>query len=227
MARLFSRGWFGEQRTAWGLWLWLGSANYRSYHDLILPSANGTAQIDHLVVSPFGLFVIETKNKSGWIFGSERQRTWTQVLYHEKYTFQNPLHQAWRQKKVLAEFLDLPMAAIETVVHVNGGAEFKTPMPANVLTSGLARYIRGFRERRLTPDAVREIRDRLDRHRSTSTLTHRDHLRSLHERHGSTTVCPRCGSPLVVRVARRGHNAGQRFLGCTAYPRCRYARSLG
>ena len=37
--------------------------------------------------------------------------------------------------------------------------------------------------------------------------------------------CPRCGSPLVQRVAKRGPQAGNTFIGCSAYPRCRYTRN--
>jgi len=44
------------------------------FDHLILPSKNGTTQIDHLIVSGFGLFSVETKNKKGWIFGSENQQ---------------------------------------------------------------------------------------------------------------------------------------------------------
>jgi len=43
---------------------------------LTLPDGEGsTTQIDHFLLSPYGLFVIETKNYKGWIFGSERQKT--------------------------------------------------------------------------------------------------------------------------------------------------------
>jgi restriction system protein len=39
-------------------------------------------------------------------------------------------------------------------------------------------------------------------------------------------VCPRCSSEMVVREARRGANAGSRFWGCSAYPRCRGTRDI-
>ncbi len=37
--------------------------------------------------------------------------------------------------------------------------------------------------------------------------------------------CPRCGSELVERVARRGPRSGQSFFGCASFPRCRYRRN--
>ncbi len=41
----------------------------------------GTTQIDHLLVSRFGVFVIETKHYNGWIFANPKHPTWTQVIY--------------------------------------------------------------------------------------------------------------------------------------------------
>ena len=67
------KGWIGEQRTELNLWFSLDKELYRRFHDVIIPSSNGTTQIDHILVSPFGLFIVETKNKKGWIHGSETQ----------------------------------------------------------------------------------------------------------------------------------------------------------
>src|ERR1700683_1787264 len=38
--------------------------------------------------------------------------------------------------------------------------------------------------------------------------------------------CPKCGAPLRMRVARRGHYRGQKFFGCSRYPDCNGLRSL-
>lgn len=45
---------------------------YRRLHNVTLNTADGTTQIDHVFISPFGIFVLETKNMRGWIFGSEK-----------------------------------------------------------------------------------------------------------------------------------------------------------
>lgn len=39
-------------------------------------------------------------------------------------------------------------------------------------------------------------------------------------------TCPRCGSKLVIRTAKKGENAGNQFYGCSAYPKCRYIKNL-
>ncbi len=85
------RGWFGEKKAAFSMWLSLDTDIYRRFHAVIVPTRNGTTQIDHLLVSPYGVFIVETKNIKGWIFGSDNQSKWTQLLYGKKYPFQNHL----------------------------------------------------------------------------------------------------------------------------------------
>ena len=67
----------GEARTARYLRK-LPADDYTILHDLMVADSNGrTTQIDHIVVSRYGLFVIETKCFKGWIFGDEKSRVWT------------------------------------------------------------------------------------------------------------------------------------------------------
>ncbi|QYY37413.1 nuclease-related domain-containing protein [Ruficoccus sp. ZRK36] len=96
------KGWLGEKMTSLGIWATLDKQCYPRFHDVIAPSTNGTTQIDHVIVSRVGIFVIETKNYSGWIFGGEKQAKWTQSLYGKKSSFQNPLHQNYRHIKCLS-----------------------------------------------------------------------------------------------------------------------------
>ena len=220
------RGWLGEKQTAFLLWIWLSNKSYHRYHDLILPSKNGTTQIDHLIISVYGIFIVETKNKKGWIFGSENQSKWTQSIYGNKYSFQNPLRQTFRQKKILVEYLNLEETKIHSVVYFVGGCKFKTPMPANVRKWGLARYIKKFRKEILSHEEVTQIVSSIQRHISESTLSSKDHRRSLRNRHSSKTICPKCGSNLIERMARKGPNAGTSFLGCSNYPQCRYSTNI-
>ena len=81
----------------------LDSEHYKVLDDLMLPSRGNTntTQIDHIVVSDFGIFCIETKSYSGWIFGNARQQHWTQVLYRYKKKFYNPLRQNYAHIKAV------------------------------------------------------------------------------------------------------------------------------
>ena len=46
----------------------------------MLATKSGTTQIDHVVVSKYGLFTIETKNYRGKIYGDDARDKWTQVI---------------------------------------------------------------------------------------------------------------------------------------------------
>ena len=73
----------------------LNSNKYYLFNNVILPCSNTkTTQIDHVVVSEYGIFVIESKDYGGWIFGNRDRSKWTQSMKTgNKYQFQNPLHQ--------------------------------------------------------------------------------------------------------------------------------------
>ena len=220
------KGWLGEKKTTFKIWLALDKRIYNRFHNIIIPASNGTTQIDHLLVSPYGIFIVETKNKGGWIFGAENQAKWTQTLYGKKYSFQNPLRQTYRQKKILAEFLPIKESYIHTDIYFVGDCRFKTQLPSNVIKSGLGKYIKKFGDQALSQDEVSRIAKKLEEHTSESTLTTRDHVRSLRERHSSNTVCPKCGASLILRTTKKGPNAGSKFLGCENYPRCRFTKRI-
>lgn len=67
----------------------LPESDYTLVKDVTLPAEDGTTQVDHIVVSKFGIFVVETKNMKGWIFGSKTQKQWTQKIYRHTSKFQN------------------------------------------------------------------------------------------------------------------------------------------
>jgi len=99
------KGKLGEVYVRKGLRKKLTSDQYSIINDVTLPlDDGGTTQVDHIVVSPFGIFVIETKNMKGWIFGSEKQAKWTQTIYRTKHSFQNPLRQNYKHTSSIIKF---------------------------------------------------------------------------------------------------------------------------
>ena len=218
------KGWLGEKGAQVGMWLWLDAKIYLRLHDIIIPSGVGTTQIDHVIVSVHGIFVVETKNMKGWIFGDERSSQWTQSVFGRKSRFQNPIHQNYRHMKALAEFLNISDHVMRPLVFFFGDCEIKTPMPPNVLTHGLCTYIKSFHDEVLTPCQVGEIFSRLSAAKAAPAASHSLHVAGLCERHGSDH-CPKCGGALVLRTARKGANTGGQFFGCSAFPRCRYTRA--
>jgi hypothetical protein len=175
------KGWVGEVMVRRAL-AKLEAGEYAAFHDLYFPrpDGKGSTQVDHVVVSPFGIFVIETKNYRGWIFGGEKQRQWTQQIYRHKSRFQNPLHQNRLHIRALMAFLQLPESAFKSVVVIVGNAQLKTPMPANVLTGGLRRWIESHRETVLDDDQVHSVcaaladHERMTDRRSASRQHRRD-----------------------------------------------------
>jgi len=100
--------------------LQLDGAYYRVFEDLLLPS-NGslnTTQIDHVVVSNYGIFCIETKSYKGWIFGNAKDEYWTQIIYRYRKRFYNPLRQNYAHAKAIEELLKYkyPEAPIYSLV---------------------------------------------------------------------------------------------------------------
>ncbi len=121
-----------------------GPPDYHLMNHVTLQMQDGTTQVDHILVSRFGVFVIETKDYKGWIFANAKQRSWTQVLFRLKFKFQNPILQNMRHVRAVQGLLDfLPPGAIKSVVVFTGEAEFKTEIPQGVFSiSGLIDYLR-------------------------------------------------------------------------------------
>lgn len=203
---------------------------YHRFHNLIFPTLDGTTQVDHVIVSKYGIFVIETKNMRGWIFGQADQATWTQSIYGNKIKFQNPLRQNHKHVLAVANALQVQLETVHSIVAFEGSAELKTPMPANVTVgAGFIEYVRGFSDSVYTEAAVAKLVERLEAARRGSTWANqRAHVRTLQARDDETQEqrCPHCGELLVIRTAKRGDKTGQRFWGCSSYPKCRYTRQI-
>lgn len=120
---------------------------YRRLHNVTLKTLDGTTQIDHIFLSPYGIFVLETKNMTGWIFGTEKQAQWTQKIYKRTYRFQNPLRQNYKHLKALEALLNVNPEHLHSVITFMGGSTFKTEVPACVTQGiGFIRYIKSFRQ---------------------------------------------------------------------------------
>lgn len=109
--------------------------NYHLMNHITLQVRGGTTQIDHILVSRFGVFVIETKDYKGWIFANGGHRTWTQVLFKWRFRFQNPIFQNLQHVRAVQKLLDfLPANSIKSVVVFTGDAQFKTGVPPGVFS---------------------------------------------------------------------------------------------
>ncbi|MDZ8118732.1 nuclease-related domain-containing protein [Pontiella agarivorans] len=220
------RGRAGGNRVRRAADRWLPPEYYLQLHDVTLPTKDGrTTQIDHIILSMYGIFVIETKNYSGWIFGSKEQRYWTQVVYQKKNRFLNPLRQNYGHICALSEFLDLPLSRFHNIVCFAGSADFKTDIPDGVFFGKeYVDYILNFKRTIFSKNEVLNIRKQITEGRlAQGRETDKLHVQNV--RIGfQDPVCPRCGKTLKLRTARKGPNVGQTFWGCSGFPSCRFTK---
>jgi len=164
-----------------------GPPDYHLMNHVTLQMKDGTTQVDHILVSRFGVFVIETKDYKGWIFANANQANWTQVLFKLKFRFQNPIFQNIRHVRAVQGLLDfLPPGAIKSVVVFTGEGEFMTEIPQGVFSiSGLIDYLREQTVEVMSLNRVQFSVGRLETARlAISSKTDVEHVQSLERRHG-------------------------------------------
>ncbi len=164
-----------------------GPPDYHLMNHVTLRLKDGTTQVDHVLVSRFGVFVIETKDHKGWIFANAKQANWTQVLFKVKFKFQNPILQNFRHVRAVQDLLDfLPTSAIRSVVVFTGEAEFKTEVPQGVFSlSGFIEHLREQTVEVMSLNRVQFCVGRLETARlAVSDETDVEHVQNLRRRHG-------------------------------------------
>lgn len=236
LAGLLKSAWFkgmiGEALVNLAARLFLDKNEYHLIKNITIPTEDGTTQIDHIIVSRFGVFVVETKNMKGWIFGGEHQKQWTQQIFKSKHKFQNPLHQNYKHTKTLETALGLAHEKMISMVVFVGDSTFKTEMPENVTYGGgYIRFIKSHTQPLLTEAEVQQVIAQIAEGRlKPSIKTHNEHARHVKEivaakqapaGSPATKSCPKCGSDMVLRTSKKGPNAGNQFWGCSAFPKCR------
>jgi hypothetical protein len=162
--------------------------DYHLLNHLTLRTSDGTTQIDHVLISRFGVFVIETKSYKGWIFADPTDRNWIQVLYRTRFRFQNPIHQNYRHMCAVRELFDfLPSDAITSIVVFAGSARFKTPIPDGVFRiNDFLSYLEGKHTEVMSLNRVQFCVGRLETTRlSVSRRTDVEHIQHVRGKYGS------------------------------------------
>ncbi len=104
--------------------------DYHLMNNVTLRVEDGTTQVDHILVSKYGVFVFETKDYKGWIFANPNNASWTQVIFRRNYKFQNPIYQNYKHVRAVQSLLDfLPTEAVVSAVVFTGEAEFNRHFP--------------------------------------------------------------------------------------------------
>lgn len=215
------KGQWGELSVKWELG---GTREGEQYlvNDLTVTVNGRSSQIDHLFINGNGLYVIETKNYSGQIYGSEKSREWTQVLAYgrEKHKLYNPLKQNATHIYRLKEAVKINMPIYSLVVFAQGNTEHINA--ANVISADdLKSYVRVQGEPRVSPEKMKVLYDKLMEMKNNPTVSNQEHIAAIGKIRDDieNNICPRCGGQLVGRNGKYGF-----FFGCSNYPRCKFIK---
>lgn len=163
----------------------LGSKKYQVLNNITLPTSDGTTQIDHIVLSPFGLFVIETKNMQGCILGKQNQAQWIQKFPTQSFSFQNPLRQNYKHTQTLVEILNLKPSTIHSIIAFHPKAQLEQPRIQNVLYfNEVVSYIQQHHKTIFSTTEISTIHQKIQTIKKPNTRkTQNDHIQHLKNKH--------------------------------------------
>jgi len=98
--------------------------------NIYVPYGNQTTEIDVVMIHETGIYVIESKNYSGWIFGNENQKQWTQMLNsYTKKRFYNPVWQNRKHIRALSNYTNIDKSKIKSYIVFSDRCELKAVPP--------------------------------------------------------------------------------------------------
>lgn len=204
----------------------LGNKEYLIYNNIYLKTDWESTQIDHLIISIYGIYIIETKNYNGWIHGSEYSEYWTQSIYKYKKKFRNPIKQNWAHIYFLKKILSITNhAAYYPIVAFVGNAKLKNIYSSLPVIYGkeLLALIRRNDQQIFSNSQVEMIANQLESHivHDKNIVNKHRHFvnRLIHERRRKIKdqICPKCEGNLMIRNGKYG-----KFYGCSNFPRCKF-----
>lgn len=221
------KGAIGENRVARKLNL-LPQNQYRLINNVLIKTNNGSSQIDHVLVSVYGIFVIETKNYKGIIYGGEFSDQWTKNVYGNKYKFFNPLKQNYGHIMVLSELLRLDKNMFIPIVVFSDEAKLRLDVKQAVVNISNLNYVIGqYKVPRFQENKLDEIVSIIQSNNIDSKENRKEHVQQVKGQVNAKktkikmNICPRCGGQLVKRSGKYG-----KFIGCSNYPSCRYTAKI-
>ena len=191
-------------------------------NDLLLLSEGKSHQIDHLIIRKTGIFVIETKNYSGLIYGDDKRKDWTQVLNYgkTKNKFYNPILQNKSHIYALSKIIGRKDCFISIICFPK--AEIMTNFNEKVGSiSDMRRWLNQDMDEILTSTEVENIYQKIINYKNNPKLTNEEHIDNIYrlQQNIANNICPRCGKTLVLREGKYGS-----FYGCSGYPNCKFVK---
>lgn len=217
-------GQFGEFSTEFALTNHNLSGDFVVLKNIYLPWKGKTTEIDLLMIHEKGLFVFESKNYSGWIYGDAEQLNWTQVLESgQKNQFYNPIRQNRTHIMALADFLNKPASAFSSYIVFSERCTLKK-VPANTPETVIVRrpnMLKALRTHLKSARPVYSHSEIQDMEAQLKALTNKSATEKQQHIDDIKMKCPFCGGALVLRSGKYGQ-----FWGCSAYPKCRFTRPV-
>lgn len=222
----------GEFLTAYAIEHGDVPGDRRVWRNLLVPRTGAirTSEVDILMLHERGVYVMESKNYSGWIYGSASQREWTASLgKNAKRRFYNPILQNANHIKALAQELELKPEIFVSVIVFSERCELKD-VPQNttntlvVQRQNLVRTVKRSIESRdivFGSERLAELTSMIDALGRASDENAKEAHVAEAKAVAEGRVCPWCGRELVERHRR---SDGVSFVGCSGYPACRYTR---
>lgn len=236
---LFDKGAYGEYLIYKYLRKFEKNGAKFLFNCYILKDDGETSEIDVIMIYKSGIYVFESKNYGGWIFGSESNKMWTQTLpngrFSRKERFYNPIMQNRTHIKWLEKYLT-PTDPIHCIVAFSERCVFKKLD----ITSGDVVVIKRYNVSRIVDEIdqrvgarlndvrIKEIYDMLYPYSQVPEDVKEMHIENIRNSNKVISInrCPKCGGELILRKAKRGPNTGNQFYGCSNYPKCRYIKNL-
>lgn len=216
-----TKGKIGEYRVKLNLGNDIPNEKY-IINDLLLLYQGKSTQIDHLIIKTTGVFVIETKNYSGLIYGNDNHKKWTQVLNYgkAKNKFYNPILQNKSHIYTLSKIIGRKDCFISIIVFPK--AHIMTSFKERVGSiSDMQKWLNEDSEEILNSSEVEDIYQTLIEYKNNPILTEEKHIENIYKlkQDIANNICPRCGKTLILREGKYGS-----FYGCSGYPYCRFIR---
>lgn len=220
------KGSIGERKVSKALNT-LENNEYKVINNVMIRTDRGTTQIDHVVISVYGIFVIETKNYKGLIFGNEYDDNWKQVIYKRSERFRNPIKQNYGHVVALKERLNLDkdLLVVSLIAFTNRASLRVNTQTPVMYDNNVVSYIRSYNNKLISEDDVKRIYYDLLMSNIDSKDTRKEHVHSIRknlrerENNINNNICPRCGKALVKRQGKHGE-----FIGCSGFPKCRFIK---
>jgi len=198
---------------------------YHVFSNVMLRTSNGTTQIDNVIISRKGIFVIETKSYTGTILGSYKDENWTKNVYGNCFPFRNPLRQNYGHTKSLEHLLGLSEDVFVPIVTFSGKVKLKVDAGRDIVihTNRLKRTILSYKENVLSDVEVLKAIDVLKKNDVSDIVSSSEHVANIRRNQKEkedvikSGICPKCGARLVQREGKYGT-----FLACSNYPKCRF-----